>query len=151
MKTIFGLTAAVKQEHDLWQKLLLNSTSPVELRDVLIHLGVWLEITLARLEAACNGSDPIIKGWPTDLDHNSDADLDAINAWIKATHNNLTYREARDIWENRYQQLITLTEAIPEEDWFVTGKYSWLPGYMLTAVVEGSLEHHREHRESFNK
>ena len=41
-----------------------------------------------------------------------------------------------------------LAEAIPEKDMMETGRFRWIAGYALSAVLLGSYEHHEEHLES---
>jgi hypothetical protein len=38
-------------------------------------------------------------------------------------------------------------EAIPEANLMEVWRYKWLPDYPMSDVLEGSYEHHREHRE----
>jgi len=48
-------------------------------------------------------------------------------------------------WKSGFLHFLELVESIPPADLLEVGKYAWLPDYALIAVLEGSLEHHREH------
>jgi hypothetical protein len=51
-------------------------------------------------------------------------------------------------WREGFLRFLEAGKAIPEEEMVDTGRYPWLKGYPLLAVLEGSYEHHKEHRES---
>jgi hypothetical protein len=48
-------------------------------------------------------------------------------------------------WRVGFLRCLDLAEAIPEKDLLEAGRYPWLPGYPLVAVLLGSYEHHEEH------
>jgi hypothetical protein len=151
------LIHAVRLEFDRWTKILSRvdtslreiplTPSSLSIKDVLVHLKTWQEITLARLQAALRGGEPVIPAWPMILDHDSEEDLNAINAWIFDSGKGKSYPEARNEWMTGFQHFIELTNEVEEDSVFIPGKYAWLPDYPLSAVIEWSLEHHREHRE----
>jgi hypothetical protein len=53
------------------------------------------------------------------------------------------YRE----WSERFKHIVEIANAIPENYLLESGKYPWLAGYPLSAVLTGTLEHHQEHFE----
>lgn len=149
------------QEFARWEELIRQMDiskagitihpSTFSLKDTLVHLKTWQEITLARLQAALRNEEPVWQGWPQGLDPDSENDLDAINDWIFEKSRSKSLPEAHRDWVRSFRQMLTLLEAIPEADLFVSGRYAWLPDYPLAAVVEGSLEHHREHWKTHHK
>jgi hypothetical protein len=50
-------------------------------------------------------------------------------------------------WRAGFQRFLELGAAIPETDLVSVGRYAWLEGYALIAVLQGSYEHHQEHAE----
>ncbi len=115
-------------------------------RDVAAHLNGWRERTLLRLEAARENREPAPSPWPAGLDSETEDGVDAINDWF--------YERARGrpadevIAESRAQlsAMRDLVAAIPADDLFATGRYSWLGNYAIADVAFGSLEHlHEEH------
>jgi len=50
-------------------------------------------------------------------------------------------------WTEGFLRFLELGEAMPEKALLDAGRYTWLEGYALFAVLEGSYEHHREHAE----
>jgi len=42
---------------------------------------------------------------------------------------------------------LLVCQLISEPEFSESGRYAWLKDYPLLAVLEGTLEHHREHRD----
>ncbi len=158
MRTKKDLATDAKQEFARWEELIRQTDiseagisirpSTFSLKDTLVHLKTWQEITLSRLQAALRDDDPVWRGWPQDLNPDSEEDLDTINAWILEKGKLKSFSEAHRDWVRSFRQMLSLLDAIPEADLYVSGRYTWLPDYPLATVVEGSLDHHREHREA---
>jgi hypothetical protein len=70
---------------------------------------------------------------------------DPHNARIYAIYHDRPWASVYHAWREGFQRFLALAEAIPEEDLLATGRYPWLEGYALIAVLEGSYEHHEEH------
>jgi len=115
------------------------------IKDILAHLTGWQQVSVARLSAALEGRDPEYPRWSPELDVVHETNNDAVNAWIYGAYSARSWAEVHDEWRDRFHYVLQLAEAIPEEDWFVFGKPAWLGEYKLSAVVEGSHEHHQEH------
>ncbi len=54
------------------------------------------------------------------------------------------------VWSEGFLRLIQLAEEIPQEKMFTAGRYPWLKGDPLSAVLLGSCEHHQEHLDSLS-
>ena len=148
----------MKAEFRLWLELLSGITAEeaaepnrigvMSIKDLLGHLTAWQQITAARLEAALEDRDPDFSEWPPEFsDPDTEELLDQINAWIYETHRSKTWDKSVAEWRIRFERLIKLAEAVPEEDLEKENKYPWIAGYPLSAVLVGTTNHHREHRE----
>jgi hypothetical protein len=88
----------------------------------------------------------VFPGWPAGLDPDAD-NVDAINAWIYESRHGAPWEEIHREWRERFLRLIELGEAMPEKDLMEAGKYPWIKGSALAAVLVGTYEHHEEHLE----
>ena len=70
-----------------------------------------------------------------------------LNAWLYAKDRDQSWPDVYRNWSEGFRRFLELAAAIPENDLLEVGKYPWLEGYALYAVLEGSYEHHREHAE----
>ena len=143
-----------------WEKLLGSLpqekiTEPdriaeMSIKDILAHLTVWQQISVARLYAALDNEVPVYPAWHPDARHpefdpDSDEGTDRMNAWIHAAYRERSWSDIHTEWKERFARVLELAKSIPEKDLLETGKYDWLPGYPLSAVLLGTLEHHQEH------
>jgi hypothetical protein len=115
------------------------------IKDILAHLTGWQQVSVARLQAALEDKEPDYPRWSPELDVVHETNNDAVNAWIYGAYSARSWAEVHGEWRDRFHYVLQLAEAIPEEDWFVVGKPAWLGEYKLSAVLEGSHEHHQEH------
>lgn len=114
------------------------------LRDVIAHLNGWRERTLLRLEAAAAGRDPAPPPWPSDLDGDSEDDVDTINLWFYERSRD---RSADEVVAESWTQLARMRALVGEiaaQDLFTPGRYAWLGSHSLADVPLGSLEHFYE-------
>lgn len=116
-------------------------------KDILAHLMAWQQFSIARMEAGLQHLAPVFITWPAQFDPESDEDLDQINAWIFAQYHPLPWDEVYQAWDAGFNRFVFLSNSIPETDFGDTFVFPWLHGYALADVVEGSIHHHREHRE----
>ncbi len=149
----------VKEEFDRWEKLVadlseeqLNTPQPdstLSIKDVLAHLMAWQQRSIARLEAAVQNKEPEFPQWPAELVPDSEeGDPDKINAWIYQTYHEQPWADVHRKWRDGFLRFMELGESIPEKDWSDAGKYRWLDGYSISAVLVWSYEHHHtEHLE----
>ncbi len=115
-------------------------------KDVVGHLNGWRERTVDRLEAAARDAAPPPSPWPDDLSDETDEGVEAINRWIYERNRD---RPAADILaesREQFQRMRAAVEAVPEYDLVMGGRFPWLGGEPLSAVLEGSFDHlHEEH------
>lgn len=150
--------AALQEELGLWEELLKGRTEQQittrdlpggwSLKDVIAHLRMWQQRTMARLEAAAKGGEPILPSWPADLNPSDEADLEALNTWMYESNRDRPWAEIYAEWRAGFVKVLELAEQIPEQDLLQSGRYAWLPDHALIDVLQGTYEHHREeHRE----
>jgi len=148
----------LREEFNRWEDLLFSLSeeqitaphlpSNLSIKDVTGHLRAWQQISVARLEAALLDKEPEFRGWPEGLDPDAHNNLEQINAWIHETYREQPWSSVYRDWREGFLRFLELGEAIPETELFDTGRYRWLEGDALSAVLTGSYEHHEEHLES---
>ena len=114
--------------------------------DVAGHLNGWRVRSVARLEAAANGTEPAPPPWPDGLDTETDDGVDAINRWIYMHYHERPLDDLLAEAQDQWRRMRAATEAIPEPDLLTPGRYPWLGGYALGEVIAGASSHfHDEH------
>jgi hypothetical protein len=151
------LITALHSVFDRWEALLAGLSeaqisartlpSDLSVKDVVAHLRAWQQVSSARLEAAQAGSQPDYTFWPDRLRPGPDEPLEDINAWIHATYLDQPWSSVHAVWRAGFQRFVSLVEAAPEADLEPEGRFAWLDGLPLVAVISGSLDHHIEHLE----
>ena len=146
--------AALQKSFDDWQARLAAlgedeicarpAAGGWSLKDVLAHLNAWQQLSIARLEAALHGREPHYPDWisggPED-----EGMLEVYNQRIYERCASQGWPEVRTRWQNDFTHFLQLAALLSEEDLKAQGKYAWMEGYPLLAVLFGSLEHHNEH------
>jgi hypothetical protein len=148
------LLAMLRAEYERWQTLLgsldetqiTSRTLPADLsiKDVVGHLHAWQQISLARLDAAIAGREPVLPSWLGGLEPDAEENLEQINAAIHAAWRDQPWPLVYGAWRTGFLRLLDLGAAIPESDLFDTRRYAWLDGYALADVLHGSYDHHHE-------
>ncbi|HEV2107646.1 MAG TPA: ClbS/DfsB family four-helix bundle protein [Thermomicrobiales bacterium] len=112
-------------------------------KDIIAHLTGWRLLTAARLEAGLSGGEPA-KPWPGSLDE--DADLDEINRWFYEANRDKSFAEIKRESHETFDRVERAIAALPERDLLEVDRFPWLQGHALgPAVLQGTLEHYREH------
>jgi hypothetical protein len=150
-----GMLALLREEFDRWESLLANLSEPQitspelpdhwSIKDVIAHLRAWQQRSVARLEAALQHREPDYPAWPTQFDPELEDEPHNLNAWLYAAARDQPWRQVYRDWRAGFQRLLELAEALPEQDLQTVGRYPWLEGYALIAVLQGTYEHHHEH------
>ncbi len=131
------------------QVVVKRSHSDRSIKDDLSHLWIWQKISIARMEAALKNKNPNLDWWPDEFDPESESDLEKINEWIYETNMKKSWSNVYKDWKEGFSRLISLAEKINENDLLNHDKFSWLNGYPVIAVLQGSYNHHVEHLEKF--
>ncbi len=144
----------LREEFDSWEALLAGLSeeqivardlpADLSIKDTMAHLWGWQQLSIARLEAARDDREPEFDLWPADLEPESveEDNVDQINAWMVETYSAKPWVDVYADWKAGYLQFLALSETTPEADLFDPDRYSWLEGWPLFRVLEGSYEHH---------
>jgi hypothetical protein len=150
--------ADLRTVYNQWKELTTRLREPelvapvagdLSVKDMVAHLRGWQMVSIARLEAAQTGREPVLPGWLAggDPDTESDAETDAHNERIFEMHRAQSWAEVNRAWRDGFLRLLALAEAIPAADLADRAKYPWLNGHALIDVLHGTWDHHREHLE----
>jgi hypothetical protein len=156
MDSTHSAIAALRDEFDRWEALIAGTseerlTAPRQpggwsVKDVLAHLHAWQQVSIARVEAALHDAQPVMPGWVAGPDPDAEDLLEQFNATIYRIYHDLPWPAVHQAWRAGFLRLIALAERVPARDLLAVDRFAWMPGSALIAVLEGSLEHHREHQ-----
>lgn len=149
------LLASLKDIYERWEALLSglsgeqaaapDRVAERSILDIVAHLTAWQQVSVARAEAALQDREPVYPPWPPELDPVHETNVDQVNAWVYGIYHGLPWPRVHREWRERFEHFLETVQAVPEYDLLDPGRFPWLHGYPLAAVLEGSLEHHREH------
>lgn len=155
MKT--HILSALREEFNHWEKVLAGlseeqlttppPSSPLSIKDEIVHLWAWQQRSIARMEAAQLNREPEFPQWPAALDPNAEESTDQINAWIYETYREKPWSTVYQQWHAGFLRLLEVSEAIAERDLLDSSRYVWLEGYSLALILVASYDHHQEHLE----
>ena len=112
------------------------------IKDILVHLATWQERAAQSLEAARRGEQPQLT--PT---IKNDEEMNRFNDTTFAANHSRPLAEVQQDFRTSYQRLLAATEMLSETDLFEQGRFSWMKGNVLWAVVEGdTFGHYNEHQ-----
>jgi hypothetical protein len=144
----------LNEEYNRWEELLAklieeqivtpHLPSDLSIKDVIGHLRAWQQVTIARLEAGLLDREPEYPAWLAGLDPESESHLEEFNARIHDIYREQPWSSVHRDWRNGFQRVLELGETIPEKNLLDAGRYSWLEGYPLSAVLTGTYEHHHD-------
>jgi hypothetical protein len=147
------LLKKLRAKREQWEALLAEFeeaqlVAPVlpdqrSIKDIIAHLTAWQRLTVARLEAGLKDETPAPPPWPQDLDEEDE--VDQINEWIYQTYRSRPLAETLQEWRQVFQRVLDVGEALSEQALTEPGRYSWIWGLPLSAILAGSYEHYDEH------
>lgn len=148
----------LREERDRWVGLLarLGEDQIVapdlaggwSINDLVAHLMVWQQLTVAKLQADSKMHEPVFPDQPEMLQADSDEELKKVNAWIYETHHDQPWSAVYQGWREGFRKILTLSEAIAEQDLLEPGRYAWMEGQPLGDILLSSYAHqHDEHLE----
>lgn len=117
-------------------------------RDVVAHLNAWRDLTLSRLEAARRGEQPQLP-WPAGMSEeivDGVDGVDEINRWMGERDRDRSVSEVLADSREQFQRLRAAVGALSPEELFEPGRFAWLDGLPLSAVLDGAFEHLEEHQ-----
>lgn len=150
------LLEGLHTEFAAWERLLARldgaarhaprSGAGWSIRDVVGHLAGWQEVTRARLRAAAEGGAPALPAWLGGRSPEVEDELHVINAALRASHLDRTWPEVVGGWRAGCAEVLEGTARASVADLTTAGRLEGLPHHALAAVVDGTVEHHAEHR-----
>lgn len=149
------ILAALREQFNSWEELLASMseeqiTSPQfdynwSIKDVIAHLWVWQQISIARMEAGLQDREPGFPKWIVESNEDWEENANQTNALTFERHHNKPWPEIHQNWKEGFLRFLELGNKIPERDLLDTGRYSWLRGYSLAFILVASYDHHQEH------
>ncbi|MCS6848392.1 MAG: ClbS/DfsB family four-helix bundle protein [Anaerolineae bacterium] len=155
-----SILASLRDELQCWEALLAGLSDAQimmpqphtawSVKDVIAHLWAWQQVSIARMEAALHGGEPVLPDWLNGEDPESEEHLEQFNARIYQRNRDRAWPDVYGAWHSGFLKFVELGAALPEATLFDAARYPWLKGYAPADVLLGSLEHHREHREALS-
>lgn len=151
------ILAALREQALRWEELLLNLsveqiTTPQfdldwSIQDVVAHLWGWLQISIARLQAAAHDRELEYPAWLAEIPGDWEEDVDRTNAWIYQNNHTKPWSQVHQNWREGYLHMLQTAETFVEKDLLDKERYKWLHGYSPADVLIASYDHHQEHFE----
>jgi hypothetical protein len=144
-----------------WQVLLASLSeeqiqTPLEpstwtVKDIVAHLWSWQQASVARIEAALRGMQPVYPAWWQQRLPDPEEDVDGTNALLYQLSKDRPWKQVHAEWKAQFMHYLELTSRIPEEGFLTPGRYPWMGKYAIADSSTGSLDHHKEHYETLTK
>jgi len=99
---------------------------PWSFKDLASHLLGWRDRTIARLEAAGEGGEPLPSAWQSDFH-----DDYSINDWIQARSDGRSVRDVLDDTDRSYERLADAIASLPEDLVVSRDALPWMEGESL--------------------
>ncbi len=110
------------------------------LKDVIAHLNAWRWWSVARMEGALRNEEPR-PIWVADVDEWEEGNVDQINEeFFESSRQKSVLDVLRDS-RATFDRLEDAIMALTDEQLFESGRYAWLEGYPVSAIVLGSAGH----------
>jgi hypothetical protein len=148
---------ALREQFHRWEELLASLsdehiTAPHfddnwSIKDVIIHLWAWQQISIARMEAAVLLREPEFPKWVAGIHGDWEDNADQTNARIYETYHEKPWSEVYQNWRDGFLRFLELGKPISEKDLLDGDRFPWLKGYSLAFVLVASYDHHQEHLE----
>lgn len=155
------ILAALREVFGQWENLLDSLseeqiTAPMapsewSVKDVVAHLWVWQQRSLARSDAARQQCEPVYTNWPPEENPDTQDDVDRVNAWVYASYHDTPWAKMHQEWRVGFLRLLNSAKQISEKDLLDDSRFEWLDGYSMADVLIGSYSHHKEHLEELRE
>jgi hypothetical protein len=151
----------LQEEYTQWEDLLADMSETQltdthlpgpppgwSVKDVLAHLWGWQQLSVARAHAALQNSTPAYPQWTEQFGPDPEEDVDRTNAWIYESNRDRPWSSVYADWRAGFGRFVELAAQIPAADLLTPGRYAWMGEYSLADSLQGSYEHHQEHRDA---
>ena len=116
------------------------------IKDILAHITSWQHRLLRWLDAAVRNEEPAISG-PDNLE-----EMDTLNAQFYQENKHLPLDEVLTDFRTTHQQILSIVQAISEEDLLNPHRFSWSQVEPLWKSIAGdTYEHYQEHIEQIQE
>jgi hypothetical protein len=106
-------------------------------KDILAHLVAWQKLFLDWYHTGVQGRAPATT--PVGMCRTS---MDALNQRIYEENRWRSLDDVLAEFRTSYLEIVTVIEAIPEEDMFVHGRFNWTGKLMLADYIAGNTCNH---------
>ncbi len=140
MNTSYTALEAILASLDKTQYFTEGVIPDWSIKDILAHISSWHHRLYQLLDAALYNQEPAISG-PDNIEG-----LDALNAQFYHENKSLPLDEVLADFRNTYQHILSIVQAMPEEDLLNPHRFSWTQGEPLWKSIAGdTYEHYQEH------
>ena len=130
LETPFDFSADTKKKEAHWQR-------DKNLRDVLVHLYEWHQLTLDRVPSNQRGEEkPLLPkpyNWKT---------YGQLNVFFWKKHQNTTLEEAKEMLAQSHQEIMQLAERFTNEELFSKGVFDWVGNSPLGSYFVSNTSSH---------
>src|SRR5262245_138168 len=105
-----------------------NLVGEWSLKEIVAHLTAWRWWTVARMEAAVQGTAPV-PPWSDEFDEEREGDVDRINRWFHEVSRDLPVADILRDSRATLDRLEAAIQALSDAELFAPGRYSWLGEY----------------------
>jgi len=130
LSTPFDFSADEKKKEAHWRR-------DKNVRDILVHLYEWHQLTLDWVPSNLNGNPkPLLPppyNWKTYGEMN-------VEFWKK--HQNTTLEEAKAMLQRSHEEIMKLAESFTDEELFTRGAYEWTGNNMLGSYFISNTSSH---------
>jgi hypothetical protein len=151
------ILSALNEQFNRWEEYLtsLNEaqiTAPLlstnwTVKDNVAHLMAWQKRSIARMEAAISDQEPDFPKWLPGVNPDGEDSPDQTNTWLYEIYCEQPWPKVYQEWQAGFLRFLELGKQISEKDLLDAGRYPWMEGYPLAAVLLSSYDHHLEHYE----
>jgi hypothetical protein len=106
-------------------------------KDVLAHLAAWEQLLLRWYEAGRQGQP--LEPTPVGMSRKA---IDALNAEIYTRYRRHSLASVLAEFQGSYAAVLTMIDAMPEEDLFAEGRYAWTGKLRVADYVAGNTCNH---------
>jgi len=140
MNTSYTALEAILASLDMTQYFIEGVIPGWSIKDILAHITSWHHRLYQLLDAALCDQEPAFSG-PDNIE-----ELDALNAQFYIENKSLPLDEVLADFRNTYQHILSIVQAMPEEDLLNPHRFSWSRGEPLWKSIAGdTYEHYQEH------
>lgn len=130
------LLRSLATERDWWRAVLDLAGEDVDLtgdeqidgswtlKTLLGHISGWRDLTIARLETAARGTGMPTPPWPETMPHETEDDVDAINAWFDEQSRAASFESEVERLFGQIDAMEALVRRMSEEDLFTPGRFA---------------------------